>query len=251
MSDEIHYPTGFGLKDIVAWGNSGMVCLDESSETIVKSPHGEENQDAIAIERRIYERFSKHGGHGGLLCYHGPYESGIRLEYACNNNLRSFLRTTHTKDIDTKQRLRWAKQITDTLRFVSSKNVVHGDLTCSNIFLDRHLDTKLADFAGSSLDGSDLLVAVTASHRYPGSALSVQGDIFALGSTLYEIMTGVVPYHEFSEKEIESRYSKYEFPETKSLGPIGDVITHCWQSQYNSFDAIITDLEGMHTSDDN
>ena len=57
MSDEIHYPTGFSLKDIVSWGNTGMVCLDESSQTVVKSPHGEENEEAIAIERRIYDRF--------------------------------------------------------------------------------------------------------------------------------------------------------------------------------------------------
>src|SRR5208282_5725586 len=40
MSDEINYPTGFSLKDIAPWGNSGMICLDESSQTIVKSPHG-------------------------------------------------------------------------------------------------------------------------------------------------------------------------------------------------------------------
>jgi hypothetical protein len=79
MSDEINYPTGFSLKDIVSWGSSGMICLDEPSRTIVKSPHGEENKDDLAIEKRIYERFSEHGGHEGLLHYHGPYELGIRI----------------------------------------------------------------------------------------------------------------------------------------------------------------------------
>jgi len=44
-----------------------MVCLDESSQTVVKSPHGEEDEKAIAIERRIYERISEHGGHKGLV----------------------------------------------------------------------------------------------------------------------------------------------------------------------------------------
>jgi hypothetical protein len=29
----INYPTGFSLKDIVSWGNSGMICLDEPSQT--------------------------------------------------------------------------------------------------------------------------------------------------------------------------------------------------------------------------
>ncbi|KAH8765639.1 hypothetical protein BGZ57DRAFT_535332 [Hyaloscypha finlandica] len=94
-----------------------MICLDEPSRTIVKSPHGEENKDDLAIEKRIYERFSELGGHEGLLHYHGPYELGIRLEFACNGNLRSFLKR-RAKDIDIERRLRWAKQIADALRFV-------------------------------------------------------------------------------------------------------------------------------------
>jgi serine/threonine protein kinase len=103
-----------------------------------------------------------------------------------------------------EQRLRWARQITDTLCFVHSKNVIYKDLTCRNILLDAHLNAKLADFASSLLDGCPLLVAVAASHQYPGPAVSILGDIFALGSTFYEIMTGGVPYPEFSNKEIKA-----------------------------------------------
>ncbi len=227
-----------------------MICLDEASQTVVKSPHEEENKYDIAIEKKIYERFSEHGGHEGVLNYHGSYESGIRLEFACNGNLRSFLKN-RASDINIERRLCWAKQIAEALRFVHSRNVVHGDVTCANILLDEQLNTKLSDFGGSSLDGSPLLVAVTASHRCPGPALSIQGDIFALGSAFYEIMTGYVPYHEFSEEEVEARYSKSEFPETKFLGPIGDVITMCWYGRYSSFDAIITDIEGIPVPDDN
>jgi serine/threonine protein kinase len=169
-------------------------------------------------------------------------------ESACNGNLRPFLKKC-AKDIDIERRLRWAKQIADALRFVHSTNVVHGDVTCGNILLDGQLNTKLSDFGGSSLDGSPLLVAVTASHRCPGPALSIQGDIFALGSTLYEIMTGVVPYHEYSEEEVKARYAKREFPETKFLGSIGDVITHCWHGRYSRFEAITTDINGTHAPD--
>lgn len=111
--------------------------------------------------------------------------------------------------------------------------------------MDEHLVAKLADFCGSSIDGSPLLVRVTASHRYPGPLLSVQGDIFALGSILYEIMTGVIPYHKLSEKEIEVQYSKKDFPETKSLGSVGDIIMGCWQGQYDCIDSIVIDMEGM------
>lgn len=166
MSDDINYPTGFGLNDIVSWGNSGMVYLDESSQTIVKAPHGDENKDDIAIEQRIYQRLSEHGGHEGLLHYYGPYESGIRLDFASVGDLRSFLEAG-TMDIGIERQLRWSKQITAALHFVHSKNVVHGDLRCCNILLDKQFNAKLADFAGSSLDGSPLLIGVAASHRFP------------------------------------------------------------------------------------
>ena len=244
MLDEINYPTGFGLKDIVSWGNSGLVCLDKYSQTIVKSPHAEENTDFIAIEKRIYERFGEHGGHQGVLSYYGSYESGIRLEYAPNHDLQSFLKK-RTNNIDVRQRLRWATQLAESLGFVHCVGVIHGDLTSKNVFLDENLNAKLADYAGSSLDGSPLLVAVTASHRYPGLALSIKGDLFAFGSVLYEIMTGVAPYHTLSEADIYARYSKGEFPETKSLQAIGSIVRKCWQGRYDASDAVIRDLKGM------
>lgn len=234
----------FNFHDIVSWGNSGLICLDKSSNTVVKSPHDKENNDEIAIERSVYERFKEHGSHEGLLRYYGPYDLGIRLEFACNGNLRRFLKR-NTKDISIEQRFHWAAQIADVLCFVHSTNVVHGDVSCGNILLDGDLNAKLSDFGGSSLDGSPLLVAVTPSHRSLESALSIQGDIFALGSTLYEIMIGDVPYHQLSEEEIRARYSINEFPETKFLGPIGGIIASCWCGQYDSFEAIFTDIKGI------
>lgn len=71
-------------------------------------PHEEGNNCEMAIEKKIYEQVSKHGGHEGLLRYHGPYQSGIRLEYACNGSLRAFIQT-RAGDIGMAQRLCWAE----------------------------------------------------------------------------------------------------------------------------------------------
>lgn len=79
------------------------------------------------------------------------------------------------------------------LDFAHRSRVIHADVTCYNVFLDRNLNVKLADFAGSSVDGSPLLIAVTASHEHPESILSSAGDLFAFGSVLYEIMTENTP----------------------------------------------------------
>ncbi|KAF1994760.1 kinase-like protein [Amniculicola lignicola CBS 123094] len=245
MDNRIQYPTGFSLKDIVSAGNTGLVCLDAASNTVVKSPHDNSKEDSIEVERRIYERFQRDGGHRGLLQYHGPYESGIRLEYAPKWNLSNFLRK-HA-ETSSQQRLQWAQQVTDALCFVHRANVIHGDLTWNNILLTDELDAKLADFAGSSLDGSALMIAVDSSHEYPGPLLSIKADLFALGSVLYSIMTGALPYQDLlqegKEDEIKFLYEGGMFPETETVGPIGAIIMKCWQAKYDSAVDVHTEIE--------
>jgi serine/threonine protein kinase len=241
---QIKWSTGLNRQDLVGWGNFGFVCHDSSTETVVKFPHLEEHKEHIRIEKAIYERFEEHGGHAGLLRYFGPYESGLRLEFASNYGLRKHIQDGGSK-ITSEQRLRWCQQIADALDFVHSKGVIHGDLEWANIFLDDDLNAKVADFAGSSLDGSPLLIVVTASHRYPGPLLSKQADIFALGSTIFEVTCGQPPYDGRTDKEIRDLFKEFKFPETKCLGPVGDVIVGCWQGIYRSADEVSRSIKGM------
>lgn len=241
--DDIQYPTGFGLKDVVGWGATGLVVLDESSKTVIKTPFDSFDENLISKERQIYERLTSCGGHKGILSYHGTFESGIRLEYAPNHCLESF---NMKHNVDSRQRLRWATQIVEAIDFIHGAGVIHGDITCSNILVDEDLNIKLVDFAGSSIDGSPLLIGATASHRYPGPR-SPQKDLFSLGSVLYEIMTGETPYNELSNTEIYGRYLKGEFPDTESLQAIGSIIRKCWQGKYNRCETIIEDLKRVNS----
>ncbi|KAL2175210.1 kinase-like domain-containing protein [Thermothelomyces heterothallicus CBS 202.75] len=242
MSDEIHFPIGFGLKDLVAWGNTGMILLDKSTtpNTVIKTPHDSDSSISITREQQIYERFHQRGGHKGILRYYGTFESAIRLEYTPRSNLRSYL-SKHA--VDTSVKVRWAVQIAEALEFAHQSGVIHGDINGYNVFLNESLDAKLGDYAGSSLDGSPLLVSVTPSHRCPRSTLSVEGDLFALGSVLYELMSGSPPYAGLSDEEIFACYAKGEFPDTTSLVLLGSIITRCWQGQYKECGQVICDLK--------
>ncbi len=108
-------------------------------------------------------------------------------------------------------------QIARAIKSIHGVGVINGDLTCANIFLDENPKAKVADFAGSSVGGSPLLVVVTESHAFPKSLLSIQADLFAFGSVPCEIMTTHRPY----EAEITARYARGDFPEAESLGAIG------------------------------
>ncbi|KAK4034363.1 kinase-like domain-containing protein [Parachaetomium inaequale] len=227
--DEIRYPSGFGLGDVVSWGTTGMVVLDKTSNTVIKVPFDHGNQACLLRMQRehdVYERLAQMGGHEGLLAYHGVVDSGIRLEYAPGHNLRLQL-----EDRDR------------ALGFIYNAGVIHGDLTCANIFMDANLNARVADFAGSSVDASPLLVVVTESHESPGPRLSIQADLFALGSVLHEITTGHPPYKDLDATEIRSLYVERKFPETASLGAIGVIIEQCWQGNYSGAGAVVEDLE--------
>lgn len=109
----------------------------------------------------------------------------------------------------------------------------------------------MSEFRGLSIDGCPLLVAVTASHRFPRPALSIQGDLFALGSTLFEIMAGVVPLSGYNEEQVKAQYTKRIFPETGFLGSIGDIITRCWNGRYSHSEVICADLADIYAPEHN
>ncbi|KAL2021259.1 hypothetical protein VTK56DRAFT_7338 [Thermocarpiscus australiensis] len=242
---QIRYPSGFGLGDVVSWGTTGLVVLDKSSNTVIKVPFDYDSEECLLRmqrEREVYERFAQRGGHEGLLSYHGTFESGIRLEYAPNHNLRLHVRDS---SVSSAQRLRWAIQVAEAIQFVHDAGVIHGDLTCANIFLDASLQAKVANFAGSSIDGSPLLVLITESHEFPGPLLSIQADLFALGSVLYEFTTGHPPYEGLGDTEIRARYQKGRFPETGCLGAVGRIIEQCWRGSYSETKRIVEDLRSI------
>nr|POE73062.1 hypothetical protein CFP56_31001 [Quercus suber] len=61
-----------------------MVCLDASSEMVVKSAHDEGTQEYIDAEQRVCERLRERGGHPGNVlqrCCEGEYDDvGMTIE---------------------------------------------------------------------------------------------------------------------------------------------------------------------------
>ena len=148
--------------------------------------------------------------------------------------------------------LRWARQAAQALLFSHKNGVLHGDISCTNFFLDRHGNLKLGDFAGSSIDGSLSLVCYSSTHILPdplyfssvadGVAISTESEIFAFGSALYEMVTGSVPYADLAEEEVERLYILKTFPETTGL-VLGRVISNCWRVEYKNMSDVLMSIE--------
>lgn len=58
-------------------------------------------------------------------------------------------------------------------------------------------------------------------------------DLFALGSTLYEIFHGTSPYEETPSDEVQKLFMQKEFPNVSGT-LCGQIIKQCWLSQVGS-----------------
>lgn len=247
VEEDMYVPPGFNsMTDLVDAGISGMVWHHKPTNTVLKTPHGTENDAEIDVERRIYERFEANGGHASLLHYYGFHARGIRLEYVSPGSLHKYL-GRHNGEIDVRQRLVWAREVAEAMVFFHTLHVIHGDFSCWNILLDAHMHARVADFAGASLDGSERLIVAAYTYDWPGGDnFRTRTDVFALGSVIYQIMTGSPPYHGLTEHEVELLYKKGEFPglaNLESLGMIGQLILRCWTKDDYSARAAVEDIK--------
>jgi hypothetical protein len=62
---------------------------------------------------------------------------------------------------------------------------------------------------------------------------TVESDLFALRSTLYELVAGKAPYDGRSPESIENLFRKGVFPGVDGL-PLGDLIRGCWVKKFRS-----------------
>ena len=77
-----------------------------------------------------------------------------------------------------------------------------------------------------------------------GEKPDVRDDIFALGTTLYEISTGQKPYQEKSDNEIAALFRSRIYPDLQELSPpgLGDIIRSCWSERYVNAEQVVCDL---------
>ncbi len=104
-------------------------------------------------------------------------------------------------------------QAADALAYAHSGGVLHRDIKPANMLLDGHGTVWLTDFGLARMDGlSDLTMAdeVIGTLRYipPESfegRTDARGDIYSLGLTLYELLTGQPAFENSSRAELVHR----------------------------------------------
>ncbi|RDW57839.1 Serine kinase HT1 [Aspergillus mulundensis] len=233
-------------QEIVAIGTVSSIYTFGSSHVIKRRPppSNEFAQQAFDIEVRAYKRL---GAHRRIAVLSGVTNEGLILERG--ECLRTIIQSHNPGTITQHTRLRWAQEAAEGLRYIHSKRIIHADVGCHNLLLDRSGHIRFIDFAGSGIDDEPPLVCYEWCACAGGSAVSVRTDIFAFGSLLFEIEAGRVPFHEISGtmemfelmRTAERRFAAREYPNVEHF-LLRHVITRCWDAAYSCMDEVVEDL---------
>jgi serine/threonine protein kinase len=241
-----------GLKRL-GIGVSGIVyALDE--HTVVKIAPTYDNEYAtneclrdLLVERTVYQHL---GSHARICKYISSVQRGIILE-RFGEPLRKRLLELHKqgRTPSHNQALKWSCQVAEGVAYLHQKGVVQGDVGCHNALLGDLDDIKLCDFGGSSIYGKP----ATAGYEFRSQRWddthenpSLQSELFALGSTIYEIWTTTRPYQDEPDDMVEQKYKAQCFPDVGTL-PVAQIITNCWHGTYSSADEVVADLKSLQT----
>jgi protein kinase-like protein len=125
---------------------------------------------------------------------------------------------------------------------------------CHNLLLDANHNVKIADFSGSVIlhgpeEYASALVSYDARSQKPGvMGATEQTDIFALGSVVYELATGHLPYAELQDSQVTQRFDMHKWPEDlwsimASQPVIGGAIRSCWEGHFEHADDVAWEIK--------
>jgi tRNA A-37 threonylcarbamoyl transferase component Bud32 len=187
----------------------------------------------------------------GELCYAMRFVEGQTLQQA----ICRFHATPHPLEL--RQLLARFVAVCNAVGYAHSKGVLHRDLKPANILLGPYGETLVADWglakqrrtaegaenaeeeneAGNSPLSSPAPSAVSASETLPGQVLgtpaymapeqaagawhkiSAAADVYALGATLYCLLTGQAPFEVADARQVLARVQRGDFPPPRAVRP--------------------------------
>jgi len=239
------------VKRVITLGSSCWIGeVDEL--TVLKYPH-ERGVETDRLQTE-YDILNAIGQSPRIIGLKGYTDDGLYLERAVNGDVYDYLKRNAAS---LEQRLQWCRQAAEGVAHTHFRRVLHCDIRPQNLLLDKSLDVKLADFQGKLLsETGDVLLNGFAGEpskyscpRHHPDYADVKTDLFALGSTIYFIITGYEVFPDISdqddgaEEEIQRRFRAGQFPQDSHLCEA--ITTKCWKQTYNSAIEVVRDLESV------
>lgn len=189
----------------------------------------------LLVEIRVYSRLPlNHPRFPRLMGIDTDEDNpSITLEYMPNGNLSTYL--SRNRDTPPNYRAQWVWDVLDAAHALHRTGVFHSNIQPWNFVVDAGLRLRIIAFSGAAVDGNPPPFIERAGFflerdvEVEGS--SAKSDLFAVGSTIYQIVTGVPPYADHGDDEIDEMFARREFPSLDGV-LFGEVIGCCWAQGY-------------------
>jgi serine/threonine-protein kinase len=203
-----------GYRVEAALARGGMACIfravDEASGDVValKVPHLRYEADVVFYDRfRREEEIALRLDHPNLVRALPPRREKTRvylvMEYVEGTSLAQLLRERGA--LPPAEALEVAGQTCDALVYLHARGIAHHDVKPDNVLLTAGGRVRLLDLGIAHLETARRLTVsgLSASIGTPdymapeqlhGRAGDARADVFALGTMLYEMLTGRLPY---------------------------------------------------------
>ena len=192
-------------------GSGGMAdvyCAEDlqlGRNVALKVLHGRFAEDDEFVERFRREARNAAGlQHPNVVSVYdrGEWDGSyyIAMEYLDGRPLKSIV--VQEAPLDPERAIDLTVQVLRAARFAHRRGIIHRDLKPHNVIVDDEGRAKVTDFGIARAGASDMTqtgsIMGTAQYLSPeqaqGMAVDARSDLYSIGVTLYELLTGRVPF---------------------------------------------------------
>jgi len=218
------------------WNDTGFYVAVKMFDTTQMT---QETVDSVLVEVTLLGRL-KHPNILRILGYHRESENlYLMLEYAENGSLLKLVKDLGRIPEDLT--CTYIRQVLLALQYLHDAGIIHRDLKAANILLNGKGDVKLADFGVAAvIDESDKHFTVVGSPYWMAPEIiqatghSTQSDIWSLGCTVIELLTGEPPHFGLNPMTAMFKIVQSPAPIPKDVSPpLRQFLEACFQKDPN------------------
>jgi tRNA A-37 threonylcarbamoyl transferase component Bud32 len=146
----------------------------------------------------------------------------IIMEYVQGDSLKDMI--GHLRMLPPKLVVKFLDQICSALKYAHQRGIIHRDINPSNIIIKPNDELKILDFGLACSTGTeDFANTGTGYYMSPeqieGDPVDPRTDIYALGLTAYEMLTGQRPFPEDDLKSLLDQHLSHNIPDPAQVVP--------------------------------
>ncbi len=228
----------YEILRLIGKGAMGEVFLGRDPRinrlTAIKTLRFEDNFAEEEINE-IKEKFFREAESAGTLSHANIvtiYDAGedrelayIAMEYLEGVTLLRFTRAKRLLPV--RKTIRYITRIAEALDYAHDRGIVHRDIKPANVMILKHGNIKLTDFGIARITASSQtqtgVVKGTPYYMSPeqfsGAKVDGRSDIFSLGTMLFQLLTGSLPFFSESPSVLMNQIMNFPHPNPRSINP--------------------------------